>query len=99
MTPESVVPPFVIVPINETRQSHRTLVATCRYLPVGQLDLQGLVEALNFAVMPRAKRFDPLVFCLELPNDRGDRAGLGATPVVVGQDTFDPADSVTVKED
>ena len=56
------------------------------HLPVGPLGLQGAVEALDFAVLPRELRTDEHSPGAEGSLDGSDIARPGVAPVVVGRD-------------
>ena len=63
-------------------------------LPVGPFDLQGAVEPLDLAVLPRAVRLDELVLSPELSDCLLDGGGVAVGQGVVGDQPLNPGNLV-----
>lgn len=83
-----------VVGLEPWRQSGGAFVVGVEHLVVGPFGLQGAVESLDLAVLPRAVRLDRDVGCLQLFEERSEGEASGVAPVVVGHDCLDSVDAM-----
>jgi 3-beta hydroxysteroid dehydrogenase/isomerase family len=89
---ECAVTALSVVFLEPRCKGGRALGVGGEHLAVGPFGLQGAVEALYLAVLPRAVRFDEHLTGTEISADVADRVPVG--PGVVGHDAFDAGDAV-----
>jgi hypothetical protein len=81
-----------VVVLEPGRKGFSTFGVGGEGLLVGPFGLQGAVESLDLAVLPRAVRFDEHLASPELCADVADR--IPVSPRIVGHDPLDAANAV-----
>jgi hypothetical protein len=86
---EGAVASVIVVVVEPGCKGVGPVVVAGEHARVGPLDLEGPVEAFDFAVLPGAVRSDEFVFDVVSGEQGGEGVGAGVAPVIVGHDRGD----------